>query len=89
MRPELRIPGRELREGTAALLDLLLVVVGRTSFAMENEEQLEISFGGLILAAAASAGAEVLYPEDLNHRQRHGAVLVRNPFRGPESLASE
>ena len=36
-----------------------------------------------ILAAAAFAGAGILYSEDLNHGQRYGTVLVQNPFRDP------
>src|SRR5690242_12774020 len=68
----LGIPRRELREATTALLDSPLVVVGppHINSAMENEEQFQISFwDGLILATAASAGAEVLYTEHLNDGQ--------------------
>jgi predicted nucleic acid-binding protein len=36
---------------------------------------------GLILAAAESGGAAVLFTEDLNDGQQYGAVAVRNPFR--------
>jgi len=89
---KLGIPRRELREAIAALLDSPLVVVGppHITSAMENEEQFQISFwDGLVLAAAVSGGATVLYTEHLSHGQQYGAVLVRNPFRGPESLASE
>ena len=48
----------------------------------EFEERYQISFwDALILAAAESGGAGVVYTEDLNHGQRYGSVLVQNPFR--------
>jgi predicted nucleic acid-binding protein len=57
--------------------------------AIQNEERYQISFwDALILAAADSGGAEVLYTEDLNDGQQYGSVLVRNPFRSPEMPAS-
>jgi predicted nucleic acid-binding protein len=88
---KLGMPRRELREATAALLDLPLVILGPSHItsAIQNEEQYRISFwDGLILAAAESGGAEVLYTEDLNDGQQYGAVLACNPFRalrGPVS----
>jgi predicted nucleic acid-binding protein len=49
---------------------------------MQNEERHKVSFwDALILAAAESGGAEVLYTEDLNDGQQYGAVQARNPFR--------
>jgi predicted nucleic acid-binding protein len=49
---------------------------------LEFEERYQISFwDALILAAAESGGAGVVYTEDLNHGQRYGSVLVQNPFR--------
>jgi predicted nucleic acid-binding protein len=65
-------------------LDLPLVILGPSHItsAIQNEEQYRISFwDGLILAAAESGGAEVLYTEDLNHGQQYGTVFARNPFR--------
>jgi predicted nucleic acid-binding protein len=82
---KLGIPRRELREVTGALLDLPLVIIdpSHITSAIQNEEQYKISFrNGLLLAAAESGGAEVLYTEDLNDGQQYGTVLVRNPF-GP------
>ena len=35
----------------------------------------------LIVQAAITSRAEVLYSEDLNAGQRFGAIVVRNPFR--------
>jgi predicted nucleic acid-binding protein len=34
----------------------------------------------MIVAAAAQAGAAILYTEDLNHHQRYGKVQAINPF---------
>ena len=82
---KLCMPRRELREAAAALLDLPLVAVGAAEIvsAMHAEERYQISFwDALILAAAESGGAGVLYTEDLNDRQQYGTVLVRNPFHG-------
>jgi predicted nucleic acid-binding protein len=65
-------------------LDLPLVIVGASHIraAIEKEDQYNISFwDALIVAVAESAGAELLYTEDLNDGQQYGAVLARNPFR--------
>ena len=78
------IPLDTLRVLTEALLDLPLVVVEPSHIrkALWGEERYQISFwDALILAAADSAGAEVLYTEDLNDGQDYGAVRVKNPFR--------
>jgi predicted nucleic acid-binding protein len=49
--------------------------------ALELESQHRISFwDALILQAAESAGAEILYSEDLSHRQRYGTIRVINPL---------
>lgn len=80
---KLGMPRTALRDAAAALLDLPLVVLGPSHItsAIQNEEQHKISFwDGLILAAAESGGATVLYTEDLNDGQKYGAVTVRNPF---------
>jgi len=82
---KLGMPRRELRDAAAALLDFPLIIVGPSHItaAIENEERHKISFwDALILAAAESGGAELLYTEDLNDGQQYGPVLVRNPFRG-------
>ncbi len=81
---KLGIPKRELREATKALLDFPLVETGPAHIlaALEIEDRYQISFWDtIILAAAQSAGADLLYTEDLNHGQRYDAVLVQNPFR--------
>ena len=51
--------------------------------ALGIEARYKISYwDALILHAAESCGAAVLYSEDLSHRQRYGAVEVVNPLRG-------
>jgi predicted nucleic acid-binding protein len=50
-----------------------LAVRERTGFAF---------YDSLIVAAAARAGCDRLYSEDLPHGQRVGGVLIENPFRG-------
>ena len=82
------MPRRELREVVAALLNLQVVVIDRPHIlaAMDVEERYQISFwDALIVAAAESGGAEVLYTEDLNDRQQYGAVTVQNPSRSAET----
>ena len=85
---KLALPRPQLRQATSALLELPLVLIGPTHIqkAIQDEEHYQISFwDALILAAAESGGAEVLYTEDLNHGQQYGTVLVRNPFRPLET----
>jgi predicted nucleic acid-binding protein len=77
------IPLGQLRQDAIELLKLPLVIIGpqHIARAIENEEQYQISFwDALILAAAEAGGAELLFTEDLNHGQKYGPVLVRNPF---------
>ncbi len=80
------IPRPVLTQIVNEFLRLPLIVIGPPHIrsAMESAERHQISFwDALILAAAQSAGATVLYTEGLNHGQRYGEVLVRNPFREP------
>ena len=82
---KLRLPARGLKDAVSDLLDLPLVSIGTTHImeAIQLEERYRISFwDSLILAAAESGGAQLLYTEDLNDGQRYGSVLVENPFRG-------
>jgi len=81
---ELAMPQRELQDATAALLDCPLIVVSlfHIKAALQNEERYKIPFwDALILAAAKSGGAAILYSEALQDGQKYGTVLVRNPFR--------
>lgn len=49
--------------------------------AIAVEERYKISFwDALIVQAANSAGAALLYSEDLNDGQRYSSVTVENPF---------
>ncbi len=85
---KLSLPRQKLQQATSALLELPLVLLGSSQIlkAMHDEEHYQISFwDALILAAAESGGAEVLYTEDLNDGQQYGTVLVRNPFRASTS----
>ena len=51
--------------------------------ALEIEARYKVSFwDALILQAAESAGATVLYSEDLSAGQSYGGVRVVNPFVG-------
>ena len=51
--------------------------------ALGIETRYKVSYSdALILHAAESCGAEVLYSEDLSHGERFGAVEAVNPLRG-------
>ena len=84
----LRADRQKLLEAVDLLLNLPLVINGPAQIlsALALEDRYQISFwDALILAAAESAGAEVLFTEDLNDGQQYGSVLVRNPFVGSET----
>jgi predicted nucleic acid-binding protein len=50
--------------------------------ALDMEARYRISFwDALIIQAAQTAGADVLYSEDLSDGQRYGSVKVENPFK--------
>lgn len=50
--------------------------------ALEIEQRHKLSYwDALIVQAAESCGAAILYSEDLNAGQRYGAVAVVNPLR--------
>ena len=55
-------------------------------FAVEEgikiKERFQISFwDALIIAAAQTVDASIIYSEDLNHGQKYGNVTVLNPFK--------
>jgi predicted nucleic acid-binding protein len=90
---KLGLPRQLMWTAVGLLLSLPVVTVGADQIvkAIEMEERFQISFwDALILSAASSCGAGVLYTEDLNDGQRYGAVEVRNPFvdRVPGSVAA-
>jgi predicted nucleic acid-binding protein len=54
--------------------------------ALELEDRYRVSFwDALVIHAAQSAGAAILYSEDLSHGQRYGTVTVVNPFHVGEN----
>jgi predicted nucleic acid-binding protein len=54
--------------------------------ALDIESRYNISFwDALIVQAAGSSGATVVYSEDLAHGQRYGSVRVVNPLNGLSS----
>ena len=82
---KLALPRERVKQVVTDLLEFPLVLPGPVQIlrAMDLEERYQLSFwDALILAAAESGGAEVLFTEDLNDGQQYGEVLVRNPF-GP------
>ena len=86
---KLAMTREELRRVTIRLMDQELVVLRAPQIrsAIELEERYQISFwDALILAAAESGGAEVLYTEDLNDGQQYGTVQARNPFRAATTV---
>ena len=87
---KLGMPKGTARAAALELLRLPLVVVApdHIAAAFEAEERYRISFwDALILAAAESSGADVLFSEDFSHGQRYGALLAKNPFRISEPPA--
>ena len=51
--------------------------------AVQTSRASQLSYwDGLVVAAAARAGCERLFTEDLNDGQQIGPVYVENPFRG-------
>ena|SRR5579863_478531 len=57
--------------------------------ALEIEVRYRTSFwDALVLQAAESAGASVVYSEDLAAGQRYGAIRVINPLRSPQPSPS-
>ena len=60
----------------------IVINTPQSILALEIEARYKVSYwDALILQAAESCGAAVLYSEDLAHRQRYGAVEVVNPLR--------
>ena len=56
--------------------------------ALDLEERQQISFwDALVIQAAQTAGADVLYSEDLSDGQMYGSVRVVNPVSGDRSAA--
>lgn len=78
------LDARATRDVVSDYLAWQVVVNGGDSIleALELEARYQISFwDALIIQAAQTAGADVLYSEDLSDGQRYGSVKVENPFK--------
>lgn len=63
--------------------DVIVNTGDSISQAFDIESRYRISFwDALIVQAANSAGADILYSEDLNHGQNYDGVQVMDPFQG-------
>jgi predicted nucleic acid-binding protein len=80
----LRIPAFQAADEVQALCDLEMVTVTRVEIlrALDIGQRIQISFwDALIVAAAETAGATILFTEDLTHGQRFGPIQIVNPFQ--------
>lgn len=78
------LDARATREIITDYLTWHVVVNGGESVleALDLEARFQISFwDALVVQAAQTSGAEVLYSEDLSDGQKYGAVRVINPLR--------
>ena len=78
-----RVPVRTAKDLVSAYARLHVVTVGTEHIlkAIDCKSRYHVSFrDALILAAAGSADAAVVYSEDLGHGQRCDGVRVVNPF---------
>jgi predicted nucleic acid-binding protein len=78
------LDAKTTREIVADYLSWQVVVNGGESIleAFDLETRYLISFwDALVLHAAQTSGAEVLYSEDFSNGQTYGSVRVRNPFK--------
>lgn len=82
-RKTVRMPVKQARALLADYAQMLLVTIHASHIlqAIDWSDRYQVSFwDALILAAAKSAGATVVYSEDLSHTQNYGGVRVVNPF---------
>ncbi|MHB0981679.1 MAG: PIN domain-containing protein [Thermoleophilia bacterium] len=91
---KLRSPLTLAEAGTAleafARLPVVMVTPDVVLGAARLHRSDSVSFwDALIVQAALSAGADVLYSEDLQHGRRFGGLRIENPFLGEESLDAE
>ena len=64
-----------------SLLEVIVNTADATIQALDLESRFRISFwDALILQAAETAGAAVVYSEDLSNGQKFGSVRVENPL---------
>lgn len=81
------LPAEQARSLVAEYAQLHVITVRPHHIleAIDLKGRYRISFwDGLILAAALSAEATVLYSEDFSHGQRYGGLRAENPFLGLE-----
>ncbi len=79
------LPGDEIAKLIEDYLSWQIVIITPQAIvaALGIEDRYKVSYwDALILHAAESCGAAVLYSEDLSHGQRYGVVEVLNPLRG-------
>ena len=81
---KLRLSMREVRDVLAVAraaceVKVLDVPTHELALDLADRYRLEV-YDALIVAAASHAGCQVLYTEDLQHGQRFGGLVVRNPF---------
>jgi predicted nucleic acid-binding protein len=77
------LPPKAIQEMVADYLTWHVVVNDGAAIleALDLEAQYRISFwDALVVRAAQTAGARVLYSEDLSDGQRYGQVVVENPL---------
>jgi predicted nucleic acid-binding protein len=77
------LPVKAIQEMVADYLTWQVVVNDGAAIleALDLEERHRISFwDALIVQAAQTAGATILYSEDLSNGQRYGSVVVENPL---------
>src|SRR5262245_2860282 len=78
------LDARATRDIVSDYLAWQVVVNGGDSIleALDIEARHQVSFwDALVIQAAHTGGAEILYSEDLSDGQRYGMVKVENPFR--------
>jgi predicted nucleic acid-binding protein len=77
------LDAKATRDVVADYLTWQVIVNGGESIlqALDLEARYQISFwDALVLQAAQSSSAEILYSEDLSHGQEYGSVRVVNPL---------
>ena len=80
---KLGLPHREARSLMSDLCRLPLITISASEIlqAVQFEAHFRITFwDALILSAAETAGAEILYSEDFSDGRKYGTVRVVNPF---------
>ena len=83
-RNKLKIEWKIVEEVLASAMEYCdvapLTLEGHTRAVVLCRDHVINMYDANIIAAAELTGCDILYSEDLNHRQRIGAVTVCNPF---------